>query len=159
LFLTAAFTGLRRGELIALRWRDVDFPRSAIRVAGSYANGMLTTPKSGHGRVVPMVPDVAAALARLSQRDAALDDDDLVFPGELGQYLDGSALRRRFVAARARGDLRPIRFHEYAPHLRHTRGARRRVDRRAPELAAERRRAKSRSREGRQALPKAAPQG
>ena len=118
LFLTAAFTGLRRGELIALRWRDVDFPRSAVRVAGSYANRTLTTPKSGHGRVVPMVPAVGAALARLSQRGAAVGDDDLVFPGELGLYLDGSALRRRFVAACARAELRPIRFHD----LRHTFG-------------------------------------
>ena len=53
LFLTAAFTGLRRGELIAMRWRDVDFQRSAIRVSGSYTNGRLTTPKSGHGRACP----------------------------------------------------------------------------------------------------------
>lgn len=118
LFLTAAFTGLRRGELIALRWRDVDFARSAVRVSGSYANGKLTTPKSGHGRVVPMVPEVAAALARLSQRGGAVADDDLVFPGELGMYLDGSALRRRFVAASGRAELRPIRFHD----LRHTFG-------------------------------------
>ena len=47
-----------------------------------------------------------------------VDDDDLVFPGELGQYLDGSALRRRFMAASARAGLRPIRFHD----LRHTFG-------------------------------------
>lgn len=118
IFLTAALTGLRRGELIALRWRDVDFERSAIRVSGSYANGELTTPKSGHGRVVPMVPEVGEALARLSQRGSLLADDDLVFPGEFGTYLDGSALRRRFVAACSCAGLRPIRFHD----LRHTFG-------------------------------------
>jgi integrase len=116
LFLTAAFTRLRRGELIALRWRDVDFERSAIRVAGSYANGRLTTPKSGHGRVVPMVPEVATVMARLGQRGSFVGEDDVVFPGEFGIYLDGSALRRRFVAACSRAGLRPIRFHD----LRHT---------------------------------------
>jgi integrase len=36
IYLTAAFTGLRQGELIALRWRDIDFPGSAIRVRASY---------------------------------------------------------------------------------------------------------------------------
>jgi integrase len=113
-FLTAAFTGLRRGELIALRWRDVDFQRSSIRVSGSYANGRLTTPKSGRGRVVPMVPEVAAVLAQLGQRRDFVGDDDLVFPGDYGRYLDGSALRRRFVTACERAGLRPIRFHEYA---------------------------------------------
>ena len=115
IYLTAAFTGLRRGELIALRWRDVDFERSSIRVSESYANGHLTTPKSGHGRVVPMVPEVAEALARLSQRGELVGDDDLVFAGEFGLHVDGSALRRRFIAACARAGLRPIRFHD----LRH----------------------------------------
>jgi integrase len=118
IFLTAAFTGMRRGELIALRWRDVDFERSAVRVSGSYANGKLTTPKSGHGRVVPMVPEVAAALSRLSQRGWSVGDDELVFPGDFDAYVDGSALRRRFVAACARAELRAIRFHD----LRHTFG-------------------------------------
>src|SRR5215212_6611035 len=47
IFLTAAFTGLRQGELVALRWRDVDFAGSAIRVSASYTNGELSTPKSG----------------------------------------------------------------------------------------------------------------
>ena len=70
IFLTAAFTGLRRGELLGLRWRDVDFDASTIRVRASYAAGKLTTPKSGKVRAVPMAPDVATALARIGQRRA-----------------------------------------------------------------------------------------
>ncbi len=118
IFLTAAYTGLRRGELVALRWRDVDFSRDAIRVRGSYANGQLTLPKSGKGRAVPMVAAVATVLARLGQRDHDTGEDDLVFPGEHGAYLDGSALRRRYLAAQQSAGLRPIRFHD----LRHTFG-------------------------------------
>ena len=67
IFLTAAFTGLRMGELLALRWRDVDFAGSVIRVRSSWAGGQLTTPKSGKVRSVPMAPDVASALARLGR--------------------------------------------------------------------------------------------
>jgi integrase len=120
LFLTAAFTGLRRGELLALRWRDVDFTGSLIRVRASYAAGALTSPKSGKVRSVPMAPDVAEALAALGQRRDFVGDDDLVFCGEAGGYLDGSALRRRYGAALARAGLRPLRFHD----LRHTFGTR-----------------------------------
>src|SRR5262249_42843685 len=62
LFLAAAFTGLRMGELLALRWRDVNFAGATIRVRASYAGGALTTPKSGKVRAVPMAPDVATVL-------------------------------------------------------------------------------------------------
>ncbi len=120
IFLTAAFTGLRLGELLALRWRDVDFSGATIRVRASYALGTLTTPKSGKVRSVPMAPDVASALSRLGQRDQWVGEDDLVFCGEAGSYLDGSALRRRYKAALAAAGLRSLRFHD----LRHTFGTR-----------------------------------
>ena len=120
IYLTAAFTGLRRGELLALRWRDVDFSAATIRVRASYAGGRLTAPKSGKVRAVPMAPDVAAALARLGERRYFTGEDDLAFPGQLGDYLDGSALRRRYRQALARAGLRPLRFHD----LRHTFGTR-----------------------------------
>jgi integrase len=120
IFLTAAFTGLRLGELIALHWRDVDFAGSVLRVRASYAAGALTAPKSGKVRSVPLAPDVAKALARLAERDWFTSEDDLVFPGEVGGFLDGSALRRRYKDALKRTDLRALRFHD----LRHTFGTR-----------------------------------
>jgi integrase len=120
IYLTAAFTGLRRGELIALRWRDVDFAGSLVRVRASYAGGALTTPKSGKVRSVPLAPEVAEALAKLSRRERFTGEDDLVFVGEVGSYLDGSALRRRYKAALEAAGLRQLRFHD----LRHTFGTR-----------------------------------
>jgi integrase len=119
LYLTAALTGLRMGELLALRWRDVDFSAQSVRVLANYTSGRLGTPKSGHGRVVPLVEEAAQALARLGARKRWNGPDDLVFVGRGGEYLDGSALRRRFKRARDAAGLRPLRFHD----LRHTFGS------------------------------------
>jgi integrase len=119
IFLTAAFTGLRQGELVALRWRDVDFAGSYIRVTASYTNGELSTPKSGRMRSVPMAPEVAEALARLEQRERFVGPDDLVFVG-----LGRRPPRRVGVAAplphRAAGR-RPAAaaLPRSAPHVRH----------------------------------------
>ena len=117
IYLSAAMTGLRRGELVALRWRDIDFPGQAIRVRANYSYGQLVTPKSGKVRSVPMVPDVAAALARLGQRDHFTEDEAPVFPGPGGGHLDASALRRRYVAAVKRAGLRPLPFHSLRHHF------------------------------------------
>jgi integrase len=120
IFLTAAFTGLRLGELLAVHWCDVDVPASVIRVRASYACGALVSPKSGKVRSVPMAPNVARALQNLSQRARFTGADDLVFVGETGGFLDGSALRRRYKRALKTAKLRPLRFHD----LRHTFGTR-----------------------------------
>ncbi len=117
-YLTAAFTGLRMGELIALRWGDVDFNTEALHVYSSYSLGTLTAPKSGLTRTVPLaeqVRDLLKAHRKLVPSDRA----ELVFPGERGEYLDGSALRRRYKKVLTAAKLRPLRFHD----LRHTFGS------------------------------------
>ena len=70
-------------------------------------------------RSVPMIPDVAQALAGLSRRERFMSDDDPVFTGSLGGHLDASALRRRYAAAVKRAGLRALPFHS----LRHYLGA------------------------------------
>ena len=121
IYLTAAFTGLRQGELVALRWRDVDFPGSAIRVRASYTNGHLTSPKSGKVRSVPMAPQVAEALARLGQRESVHRRGR---PGlrRASPAATSTAPRcRSAIEPRSqRAALRPLRFHD----LRHTFGTR-----------------------------------
>jgi integrase len=117
LFLTAAMTGLRLGELLALRWRDVDFAGQRVHVRRSYSQHARAekAPKSGKVRSVPLVPDLVAPLDRLSRREHFTGDDDLVFVGPTGEHVPYASLRRRYQAALERAGLRPIRFHD----LRH----------------------------------------
>ncbi len=80
IILTAAMTGLRQGELIALRWRDVLGPDSALYVRGSVSRGVEGTPKSETSkREVPMGDRVARALELHHQASAHKTDDDRVF--------------------------------------------------------------------------------
>jgi integrase len=118
LFATAAYTGLRLGELRALRWHDVDFGKRLIHVRRSYVERDEGAPKSGRVRSVPMIDQVARVLDGLSRREFWAADGDLVFCNDQGGYFDDSALRRRFYAARSRASLKRIRFHD----LRHTFG-------------------------------------
>ena len=119
LYVTAAFTGMRMGELRAVRWRDVDFARSVVRVCGSFAAGELASPKSGKVRSVPLVDEVARRLAQLGSRKAFTADDDLVFCEADGTWLSDDRVRRRYATALASARWRPLRFHD----LRHTFGS------------------------------------
>lgn len=112
----AAFTGMRRGEVVSLRWRDVDFEASSIHVRESVSAGVDSTPKGRRSRTVTMAPQVAGILAPLAPDDAR-HSAELVFPGTRpGCKLDPDALSARFTAARKRAGLRPLSFHD----LRHT---------------------------------------
>jgi integrase len=119
IYLTAAFSGLRRGELIALLWEDVDFENHSIRVWETVKRRERGVPKSRRARTVPMVDDVADALRRLKSRERHTQPKDPVFVGESGEAIDGSALRRRYVDDLDSAGLRFLRFHD----LRHTFGS------------------------------------
>ncbi len=115
----AAFSGLRLGELLALRWGDIDWPGSTLTISRAVSAGVEGPTKSGHVRQVPMADQAAAALERLSRRADFISPDDYVFCNMLGRRLDDSALRRRYKAARDAIGMRPLRWHD----LRHTFGS------------------------------------
>jgi integrase len=64
MILVALRTGLRRGELLALRWEDVDLDRGRIRVVENYVRGHFKAPKNGKPREVPLSGEARAALAQ-----------------------------------------------------------------------------------------------
>jgi integrase len=116
LYTVAGFTGLRLGELLALRWSDLDFGARLVHVRRSYTRGEFKSPKSGRVRSVPMIDQVIGPLDGLSRRENFTDPDDLVFVNVVGDTLEESALRRRFYAALAAAGLKRIRLHD----LRHS---------------------------------------
>lgn len=108
----ALYAGLRRGEVAALIWGDVDFDREVIMVARSWHGPT----KSGKVRTVPLPPELAATLT--SWRDATNGTPKaLVVRLPTGRGLvphDDLAGFARAACARAR--IEPITFHQ----LRHT---------------------------------------
>jgi integrase len=114
----AAFSGLRLGELLALRWRDVDFANAIIHVRRSYVQGQMGAPKSGRVRSVPLIDQAARALDGESRRAYFTGPDDLVFGDVVGEPQDHWALRKRYYSALGRARLTRLRFHD----LRHSFG-------------------------------------
>lgn len=115
----AAYCGLRLGELLALRWSDIDFAGSVLTVSRAISVGRVGATKSGRIRQVPLSDQAASAFDRLSRRANFTTPADLVFCSSHGRQIDGSALRRRFKRARDAEELRPLRWHD----LRHTFGS------------------------------------
>ena len=125
MIVVAAFTGLRQGELLALRWRHVDFANRILHVQRNYVRGQEDTPKSHRVRSVPLSDQAAVALDGLSRREHFTEPAALVFPSVVGGHLLDDDVRDRFYSAldaAGLGHLRtkadPIVFHD----LRHTFG-------------------------------------
>lgn len=123
LFRVMFYSGVRLGEVLALRWRHVhflpDLSGAVLSVERAVSAGIEKEPKSRRGRQVPMPRAGAEALARLGRRDDFTGPDDYVFCNRYGGRLDGSALRRRYKRATAAAGLRPLKLHG----LRHAAGS------------------------------------
>lgn len=121
LFLAGFRTGLREGELFALRWDDVDFTTLRIYVRRSLARGAAfdpdgrrlpsayieTLPKSNQARVVEMSPELATVLRGYRHARGAL-----VFAAEDGHHLTRDMLIYPWARVTRASGLPPIRPHD-----------------------------------------------
>jgi integrase len=128
-FLLAATTGMRRGEIAGLRWRDVDLEAGRLAVTQTLISlgnkAAVSTPKTAKGRRQVALDGSTAAVLRAHRRrqveerlawGPAYQDGDLVFCREDGTPINPALLSERFERLAREADLPRIRFHD----LRHT---------------------------------------
>ena len=139
LFLTALHTGMRSGELAALRWHDLDEHGKFIRVQKNISHGKITETKTGKARRVDVSDELFRALLDLRRRRQAEylargknEIPEWVFlgPGRIEKDRETGGLKRAegkridirnvknyaFHKCLTKAGLRRIRFHD----LRHT---------------------------------------
>jgi integrase len=128
LLTLAVTTGLRQGELLGLRWSDVDLERGVLRLRRTadtrHGFARWGTPKSGAGRSIRLTRLAVDALRRHRKRQAeerlalstSFEDQGLVFPNLSGGVIIASTLHRSFKTLLGYTGLPLVRFHA----LRHT---------------------------------------
>jgi len=117
MILLALRTGLRQGELLALRWEDVDLVAGRLVVRRSAVRGIIGTPKSGKGREVPLSDDAVSILRPMPSRFRG----ELVFAKQDGTMLTAGdckhPLRRACRVAGIRQVSWHVLRHSFASHL------------------------------------------
>lgn len=125
LWRLALTTGMRRGELIGLRWIDVDLQRGVLAVRHTLVRGtgsvwLSSTPKSASGqRSIPLGADDIDALTRHRDRQRLArtpNPHGLVFIGSGGNPVNQNTLAHQFGNLVKRAGVRRIRLHD----CRHT---------------------------------------
>jgi len=129
LYVLALTGGMRSGELLGLRWSDVDWAGNSLHVrqqVGRTSAGMeFSEPKTAKGRRTITLPSVAIeALHEHRARQVetrlaakAWEDEDLVFPNATGGPMERQNVQRRsFKPLLKKAELPDIRFHD----LRHS---------------------------------------
>jgi integrase len=113
------YTGIRVGELVTLRWADVDLDARTLLVRRNLSASVETEPKGRRHRYVPLPDPALAALARLGARAEFITEADYVICNRWGRRLDVSALRRRYQMGCEVAGLHRVKLHG----LRHAAGS------------------------------------
>ncbi|MFF5363158.1 tyrosine-type recombinase/integrase [Streptomyces scabiei] len=115
-FLISLLDGVRRGEVLGLRKKDIDFTRQLIyvrqqvfRARGKVQIGPVKT-KAGV-RSLPLIDVVADVLKQHLARQADLSDDSLIFTSSTGTPIEPQNYTRAFLTICARNGLRRITLH------------------------------------------------
>ena len=109
--IVALRTGMRLGELLGLRWRDVDLVTGRLVVNQNLVRGIVGTPKSGKSREIPLSDEALTALKQHRHLRG-----ELVFCTDSGKELTKDMIKRAFERAAKRAGLR----HVYPHMLRHS---------------------------------------
>jgi integrase len=143
--LVALKTGMRQGELLALRWCDVDLKEAVIRVRRSYTGGAVSTPKNRERRDVDLITDVVDLLTEWHRFTNARRSDGLVFHGGADDRFVSSTvlLRRQLYPAMALARIprigptqEPRTFHSFGTRSRSARSRTARRSRGSPATSA-----------------------
>ena len=117
LFQLAIFSGARQGELLGLKWKDIDWENNQIHIQRTFNNGEWYRPKTNaSNRKIDIGPSTMKSLKewRLA---SVIGEHDLVFSTKSGQPINHNNLvNRYFYPALKIAGLNKIRFHD----LRHT---------------------------------------
>jgi integrase len=113
LWATALYGGLRRGELRALRWSDVDLGRSEIRVERSWdqEEGPIDPKSETSTRTVPLLAILRDYLDQCKLATGR-DEDELVFGRTSSEAFVPSTVRSRAIAAWTEAGIEPIKLHD-----------------------------------------------
>jgi integrase len=114
LVLTAAYTGLRQGEMLGLQWQDVELELNRLTVRHQLQRGRLVDPKTERSlRRLPLLPVVRETLEQVRlEQIAERRITPWVFASLTGGPLDGVNVTHRFQAALRRSGLPVYRWHD-----------------------------------------------
>lgn len=117
LYVLAIHTGMRQGELLTLRWEDVDFKAGILRVRGTKTARSHRTVKLSQAAAEALRIHLTRQLEEIDQVGSMWQENGLVFATEIGTPLNRHNLTQRsFKPLLRRAGLPEIRFHD----LRHT---------------------------------------